>query len=295
MSTPWVFCAWPTPSGGTGTWPTPEKAVMTQTEYQTEHSGHPEGSDRADALLCAEGVEPVGNGTVFEQLTAETGGVLGSMTELTDYLDRVVRAVRTHVSGCDEVAITVLVGDRPHTAAYTTVRTLQVDAEQYALDEGPCLEAARTGREVIAGMGEADARWPDFTAEARDDGVRSLMALPMTSGGKRVGALNLFAWQPAAFDALDVSLARVAASRAADAVVAVTSLDGATRLAGQLEQAMVSRAVIEQAKGVLMAMRGIDEQTAFDVLRKQSQDRNVKLRVIAEQVVAGVVRERGTG
>ena len=96
-----------------------------------------------------------------------------------------------------------------------------------------------------------------------------------------------FAW-PRSFDAFEASLARVAAGRAADAIVAVVRLDGAQQLAGQLEQAMASRAVIEQAKGVLMAMRGIDEHSAFDWLRQTSQNRNVKLRSLAENVVAGV-------
>jgi len=82
---------------------------------------------------------------------------------------------------------------------------------------------------------------------------------------------------------------RVAASRCADAVVAVSALDGVKRLAGQLEQAMASRAVIEQAKGVIMAMRGVPEHEAFEVLRKTSQDRNIKVRVLAQQIVTGVV------
>ena len=69
----------------------------------------------------------------------------------------------------------------------------------------------------------------------------------------------------------------------------MSALDGVRRLAGQLEQAMASRAVIEQAKGVIMAMRGVPEHEAFEVLRKTSQDRNVKVRVLAQQIVSGVV------
>jgi AmiR/NasT family two-component response regulator len=104
-----------------------------------------------------------------------------------------------------------------------------------------------------------------------------------------VGAINLYAWERKAFDGFDAALVRVAAARCADAVFAVTQLDGMRRLAGQLEQAMASRAVIEQAKGVIMALRGIPEHEAFEVLRRTSQDRNVKVRALAEQVVSGVV------
>ena len=85
------------------------------------------------------------------------------------------------------------------------------------------------------------------------------------------------------------SRVRIAASRCADVVVAVTALDGVRRLAGQFEQAMASRAVSEQAKGVIMAMRGVPEHEAFEVLRKTSQDRNVKVRDLAQQIVTGVV------
>ncbi|MGL5817201.1 MAG: GAF and ANTAR domain-containing protein [Phycicoccus sp.] len=225
-----------------------------------------------------------------DALSAEVGGVLASMDELSDYLERLVHAVRRHVDGCDEVGVTVLGGNRPHTAAYTTVRTLEVDAVQYAIDQGPCLDTARNRRENrVDDLVLEDDRWPEFARHVRADGVRSLLAVPLVSGEECVGAVNCYGWAPGAFDGFDATLVRVAAIRAADAVVAVTALDGMARLAGQLEQAMASRAVIEQAKGIIMAMRGIPEQEAFDVLRTTSQDRNVKLRVLAQQVVTGVV------
>lgn len=228
-------------------------------------------------------------------LTSDIGGVLDSMEQVSDYLERVVHAVRRHVSGCDEVGVTILSANRPHTAAYTTVQTLEIDAVQYALDDGPCLDAARNRRENrVDDLVLDDGRWPEFARECREDGMRSLLALPLTSGEECVGAINLYGWAPHAFDDFDASLVRVAASRCADAVVAVTTLDGVRRLAGQLEQAMASRAVIEQAKGVIMAMRGVPEHEAFEVLRKTSQDRNVKVRVLAQEIVVGVVRRDGT-
>ncbi|NHI20548.1 GAF and ANTAR domain-containing protein [Phycicoccus endophyticus] len=227
---------------------------------------------------------------LVERMTAEIGGVLESLDELSDYLERVVHAVRREVTGCDEVGITILSNDRPHSAAYTTVQTLEIDAAQYALGEGPCLDAARTREEQrVDDLCQDDGRWPRFAEVSRSDGMRSLFAVPLISGEECVGALNLYAWAHAAFDGFDAAVVRVAARRCADAVVAVTALDGMRQLAGQLEQAMASRAVIEQAKGVIMAMRGIPEHDAFEVLRKTSQDRNVKVRVLAEEVVHGIV------
>ena len=174
------------------------------------------------------------------------------------------------------------------TAAYSTVATLEVDAIQYRLDEGPCLDAARLRGEFVANLGVPDSRWPRFAEAVRDDGVRSVMALPLVSGDQCVGALNLYGYQRHAFDAFEASLARVAAARAADAIVASSRSTGpsARRPARSGDG---QPAVIEQARA-LMAMRGIDEHSAFDWLRQTSQNRNVKLRSVAENVVAGVSR-----
>jgi GAF domain-containing protein len=226
----------------------------------------------------------------LEALTTDIGGVLESIEQVSDYLERVVHAVRRHVAACDEVGVTVFSADRPRTAAYTTVHTLEVDAVQYALNDGPCLDSARHRRENrVDGLVAPGGRWPEFARECREEGLRSLLALPLVSGAECVGALNLYSWTPHAFEGFDASLVRVAASRCADAVVAVSTLDGVQRLAGQLEQAMASRAVIEQAKGVIMALRGLPEHEAFEVLRTTSQARNVKVRDIAHQIVTGVV------
>ena len=222
----------------------------------------------------------------LEALTTDIGGVLESMEQVSDYLERVVHGVRRHVSGCDEVGVTILSAGRPHTAAYTTVQTLEIDAVQYALGDGPCLDAARSRRENrVDDLVVDDGRWPEFARECREDGMRSLLALPLVSGPECVGAINLYGWAPNAFDAFDASLVRVAASRCADAVVAVSTLDGVQRLAGQLEQ----------AKGVIMAMRGVPEHEAFEVLRKTSQDRNIKVRELAHQIVTGVVTREEPG
>jgi GAF domain-containing protein len=232
----------------------------------------------------------------LEALTTDIGGVLESMEQVSDYLERVVHAVRRHVTGCDEVGVTILSEGRPHTAAYTTVQTLEIDAVQYALGDGPCLDAARHRRENrVDDLVAPGGRWPEFAKECRDDGMRSLLALPLVSGAECVGAINLYGWAPHAFDAFDTALVRVAASRCADAVVAVSALDGVKRLAGQLEQAMASRAVIEQAKGVIMALRGVPEHEAFEVLRTTSQARNVKVRELAHQIVTGVVTREEPG
>ena len=230
--------------------------------------------------------------TPAAQVMADLSGVLTSLDDLGGYLDTLVFTVMDNIDGCDAVGVTVVMEDRPRTAAYTTARTLEIDAVQYAVGDGPCLDAFRNQRENLVDLGGAHERWPMFTAAVQDDGVKSLLAVPLLSGTRCFGALNLYGHARHAFDHSDLELVRMAASRAADAVGAVVDVEGARQVAAQMEQAMASRAVIEQAKGVLMGRHGVDEKQAFELLRGQSQRLNVKLRALAAQLVSEV-RARG--
>ncbi len=229
------------------------------------------------------------NPTSSVELESFLGEISGTPVESTDelqaYLDLLVDAVRRHVPGCDAVGVTLISQGRPSTAAYTTVHTLEVDAVQYRLGEGPCLDAYRTGGEVTVDMGTAVDRWPRFASAAAEGRVRSLIALPLATATHRVGALNLYAFAEDAFREVDMSQLRIVASRAADTVLAASRIVGARELVGQLEQAIASRAVIEQAKGVLMGRHQIAETAAFEALRTQSQRTNVKLRELAAEIV----------
>lgn len=222
-----------------------------------------------------------------EELLGRLAGVLRSMEYLPDYLDRVCAAVAEAVGACDAVGVTVVLDDRPRTAAYTTAGTLEIDALQYAVGDGPCLDAFRNRRENHVDLSVAGDRWPMFVAAAEDAEVRSLLAVPLVSGGQCFGALNLYGYRHHTFGPADRTMARLAASRAADAVGSVVQLVGAHELAAQLETAMASRAVIEQAKGIIMGREGVDEHAAFELLRRQSQATNVKVRTVAARVVRG--------
>ena len=227
-----------------------------------------------------------------QRLMDELAGSLDGLDDLTPYLERLVQSVNRAIDGCDAVGVTIVMEDRPRTAAYTTAGTLEIDAVQYAVGDGPCLDAFRNGRENLVDLTGGEMRWPAFIAGCDPGDVQTLLAVPLTSAGRRFGALNLYAYQRNAFDAVEIAVVRIAAGRAAEAIAAAVELAGAREVAAQMEQAMASRAVIEQAKGVLMGRHGIDETVAFELLRKQSQEQNLKLRVLAAQVVSEVTSSR---
>jgi GAF domain-containing protein len=229
---------------------------------------------------------------VAEQLMSELAGSLDGLDDLSPYLERLVHAVNTHLDGCDAVGVTVVMEDRPRTAAYTTAGTLEIDAVQYAVGDGPCLDAFRNGRENLVDFPGAEERWPAFIEGCHPGDVQSLLAVPLQARGRRFGALNLYGYQRHAFDHVDLVVVRMASQRAAEALAAAVEIAGARAVAAQMEEAMASRAIIEQAKGVLMGRHGIDETIAFELLRRQSQEQNTKLRVLAAQIVAEVRSSR---
>ena len=132
--------------------------------------------------------------------------------------------------------------------------------------------------------------WAAFAAVARAEGYRHVLAAPLRSDEQTLGALNLFGRGPAAFDALDETVAALFAQLAALVLRGRDERQAAERRADQLAEAMRSRAVIEQAKGALAARDGGDPEAAFDALRDASSRTNVKLRVVAAEVVDRVAR-----
>lgn len=227
---------------------------------------------------------------VAAALMDQLAGTLNGMDDLPDYLDRVCHGVKQSVTGCDAAGVTLMVDDRFRTAAYTTATTLQIDAIQYAIGDGPCLDAYRNRRENLLDLSVAEQRWPAFGIAAKDSDIKTIFAVPLISGDRAFGALNLYGCAVDAFSDIDVTLVRMAASRAADALASVLHLVGMRELVGQMEAALASRAVIEQAKGIIIGRHGVDEDSAFGILAQQSQHTNVKLHNIAAEMVAAAVK-----
>lgn len=205
--------------------------------------------------------------------------------ELMELLSAAVHLSVRFVPHVDWCSVTTQLGGAPLTAAYTDPRALAVDDGQYAFGDGPCLLAMRTQERVSLSATEVGRRWPGLAEAAESTGIGSCQAAPLSGDPIPRGSLNLYGPIHRGMDEdtedfltvleefLDHGLADYAALRSADLQVA------------QLSTAMSSRAVIEQAKGILMAVHQIPATEAFAMLSTQSQERNIKLRDVAAKFV----------
>jgi GAF domain-containing protein len=220
---------------------------------------------------------------------AGLAGVLNEEADLGRVLQSVVdQAVRV-IPGSDMVSISVVPADssqaETQTLASSSNRVLEIDAQQYAAGNGPCLEAARTGQIVRVDVQQALQRWPQFARDARRAGVASYLSAPLSIDERFAGSLNLYGEQPGSFGGLDEALVRLYTTAATDAIASARRYAQARAEADNLRRALDSRAVIDQAIGVLMAQRGIGPQQAFDELSRTSQNTNTKLRDVAGKVI----------
>jgi GAF domain-containing protein len=211
-------------------------------------------------------------------------GVALAHDDLSSALTEICRIAGRAVSGADGATVTTLSDGRP-TAVASDDWSKGFDELQYAQHEGPCLDAYRTGNAFRVRDLADEPRWPSYVPLALERGGRSMMSLPMAAEGKLIGALNLYARAPNAFDAEDMSFAEVIAGHAGLACQVSAALFGHRELAEQMAEAMRSRAVIEQAKGILMGSRRCSADAAFDVLVQTSQGSNRKLRDVAQALV----------
>jgi GAF domain-containing protein len=207
-------------------------------------------------------------------------------------LDRVADLVTIAVPQAEQVGITMMVDGRVGTYVFTHPEVPEIDRAQYESGHGPCVDSYRSGEVVTIDSTVRDDRWPEFTDVARRHGVLSTLSLPMIVNHQSIGAMNLYANAEDAFGPADVDTGRQFAMQAGFVLANAQAYWDSRTLSENLETAMQSRSVIEQAKGVLMHSLGVSADEAFDVLIRQSQHENVKLREIAQRVVDEAGRAR---
>ena len=171
------------------------------------------------------------------------------------------------------------------TAATTGDLATHLDEVQYGLGHGPCMDAASGGQTLHVRDFNTDDRWPDYNPRALAAGARSSLSVPLPIQQHIVAALNLYADEVDAFSEDDIELAHEIAGIGAVAVTNAVLYESVAELAEQLQEAMTSRAVIEQAKGVLVATSQCSPERAFEMMVKASQRENRKLREIAAEIV----------
>jgi GAF domain-containing protein len=200
---------------------------------------------------------------------------LGDASRVADGIARIGR----EAVGCSAAAVSIVTaGRRIQPAAGTSGEAYRAEQLQGALGEGPGRAAAESCEVVISDDLAEEARWPMWAQDAARLDFRSSLAVPLHERGRVFAVLHLYAGQPGAFDTARVSLARLLARRSAVALAAAWRTE-------HLQKAVDARTVIGQAEGILMERYRLDAETAFSVLRRYSQQGNLKLHAVAEQVV----------
>ncbi|MDX6234413.1 MAG: hypothetical protein QOH68_3518 [Nocardioidaceae bacterium] len=233
----------------------------------------------------------------MEQQVLELAQELAEIGRLVDdddvatTLDRFVTRVVLSVPECEEAAITALTHDAPEilarhhkTADQVAEPSRAVLAEQLTVSGGPLHESLLYGEPRRIGDLASDHRWPDFGAAAINAGYRSCLFLPLPAGST-AAAFSLFSVKPDAFSSSSYDIVLLFALHAGVAFDNVTLYDNSTKLIEHLQAALHTRTVIGQAQGVLMHRYEITSDIAFDVLKRASQDMNVKLRTVSLHVV----------
>jgi len=193
----------------------------------------------------------------------------------------------TAVLGVDGASVSVQDGDRLQFVTALDERATALEGVQDAAQAGPCVDAWRSGDVVaVADLRQGPHRWDEYEQAAREAGVAAIASIPMRCDGHSIGTLDLYSTSPREWSDDDLESARILADMATSYVVHASALNRERRLNEQLREALESRIVIEQAKGVLAAERGISVDAAFEVLRRHARSHSATLRSVAEAVVS---------
>jgi GAF domain-containing protein len=217
----------------------------------------------------------------FARISAE---LLGE-PRLEPTLQRVVDPAVETIAGCDFAGISLRRDKTVSTPASTNCLVNELDQAQYDLSEGPCLDAIWVEDIYRINDMSHEHRWPNWAPRAAALGVNSVLSVRLATRKHVVGGLNLYSKTFHAFDDEAIVTAHIYATLASSAIAVLHEVDG-------LQSALQARHTIGLAQGMLMQRYHLDEDQAFQFLRRVSQDTNVKLRDIAARVIAEAKENR---
>ena len=211
-------------------------------------------------------------------------------TTMSETLLRVSELASEALPAAKFVGLTLLPNGKPSTMVFTDAASPEIDEVQYASDNGPCLEAFRSGLVCSLPSTRNDTTWPDFSRACVEHGILSTLSIPLGVDGQQIGAMNMYAATEDAFAGLATELALLFAAQASIVLANSKAYWDARSLSEQLSESIASRVVIEQSKGIIMGSLRCSADKAFEYLVQQSQHLNVKLRVVAQNIVDDVTR-----
>jgi GAF domain-containing protein len=233
------------------------------------------------------------SGASVHEAFAQLARIALADSSMHSVMTKVAEISRRVVPGADEVSVTLVEKGDARTVASTGQLAVDLDEVQYAHDRGPCLASIAEGGPVEIPVIADEHRWPEFVTAAVGRGAGSSLSVPVPVQRGVAAALNLYSRHPRAFDDEGRALADAIADYAAVAIANMHVYEAQSRVAEQLQTAMQSRAVIEQAKGILMGRQRCTADEAFAQLVALSQRSNRKLRDVAQVLVEGAQRDAG--
>lgn len=223
----------------------------------------------------------------FWQVLRRFAGTLVDGYDLADVLARLGADIR---SVLDVTGAGVMLGDDEGNLRFTSTSDAvleKLEALQIELDDGPCLRAYRTGEIVVAIDLSTDTRFPEFGPRAVDAGMSAVYSFPMHIEGDVFGALNLYRPETGAFTDDQIEVGQTLADVATSYLRNARDSEQQTLLTKQLQHALNSRVLIEQAKGFVTARTGVDLPDAFELIRSYARRRQVVVRTVARDLLHG--------
>jgi GAF domain-containing protein len=230
---------------------------------------------------------------LFAQSLIAFADTLVSDYDLVDYLDRLLES-STEALGAVAGGVMLANVERRREGLRLLVSTDErarlMELFELQEQEGPCIDSYRLGEAVIEEDLRHTDRWPVFTPVALERGYRSVLALPLRLRGTIIGSLNVFREQTGATAPADLAIAKAFADMATIGIMQERAITDARALASQLQGALQSRIVIEQAKGILAERLQCDVGEAYDRIRWHSRNTNTTMRAAAASVVSGALK-----